>query len=191
MKTIGIVGCGAVSQGLLKASESGVLTLPVSGITSRTKEKAQKFLSTLKKAPEYYTREKLITKSDLIVEAAGGDVVPDLARETFSSGKDLMVISIGALIDCPDIIELAKKVGTLLRLRGPANLQGILDDSGNFLFTDVNLRFGSGVVHTIHAGANIPRMIFQELAGQSIDKIPNYIKDGSKMFRFHDAIFDS
>ena len=68
MKTIGIVGCGAVSQGLLKASESGVLTLPVSGITSRTKEKAQKFLSTLKKAPEYYTREKLITKSDLIVD---------------------------------------------------------------------------------------------------------------------------
>ena len=89
-----------------------------------------------------------------------------------------------------DIIESAKKVGTLLRLRGPANLQGILDDSGNFLFTDVNLRFGSGVVHTIHAGADIPRMIFQELAGQSIDKIPNYIKDGSKMFRFHDAIFD-
>ena len=114
MKTIGIVGCGAVSQGLLKASESGVLTLPVSGITSRTKEKAQKFLSTLKKAPEYYTREKLITKSDLIVEAAGGDVVPDLARETFSSGKDLMVISIGALIDCPDIIELAKKYGCKL-----------------------------------------------------------------------------
>ena len=90
-----------------------------------------------------------------------------------------------------DIIESAKKVGTLLRLRGPANLQGILDDSGNFLFTDVNLRFGSGVVHTIHAGADIPRMILQELAGQSIDKIPNYIKDGSKMFRFHDAIFDS
>ena len=29
------------------------------------------------------------------------------------------------------IIESVKKVGTLLRLRGPANLQGILDESGN------------------------------------------------------------
>jgi aspartate dehydrogenase len=114
MTTIGIIGCGAVSQGLLKASESGVLTLPISGITSRTKEKAQKFLSTLKKPPEYYTREKLITKSDLIVEAAGGDVVPELARETFESGKDLMAISIGALVDYPDIIELAKKHGCKL-----------------------------------------------------------------------------
>ena len=47
MKTIGIVGCGAVSQGLLKASESGVLTLPVSGITSRTKEKARSIFQLL------------------------------------------------------------------------------------------------------------------------------------------------
>ena len=44
----GIVGCGAVSQGLLKASESGLLTLPISGITSRSKEKAQKFFEDLK-----------------------------------------------------------------------------------------------------------------------------------------------
>ena len=114
MTTIGIVGCGAVSQGLLKASESGLLTLPISGITSRTAVKAKKFLSTLKNPPKYYAREKLITKSDLIVEAANGDVVPDLARKTFESGKDLMVISIGALIDYPDIIDLVKKYGCKL-----------------------------------------------------------------------------
>lgn len=111
---IGIVGCGAISQGLLKASESGILTLPISGITSRTKLKAQKFLSTLERSPNYYSREELIAKSDLIVEAAGGDVVPELARETFESGKDLMAISIGALIDSPDIIELAKRLGCKL-----------------------------------------------------------------------------
>jgi carbamoyl-phosphate synthase large subunit len=89
-----------------------------------------------------------------------------------------------------DIIESAKNLGTLLKLRGPANLQGILDESGSFFFTDVNLRFGSGALHTIHAGADIPRMMFQELVGQPV-KIDNSIIDGSKMFRFHDAIFDS
>jgi hypothetical protein len=89
-----------------------------------------------------------------------------------------------------DIIESAENLGTLLKLRGPANLQGILDESGSFFFTDVNLRFGSGALHTIHAGADIPRMMFQELVGQPV-KIDNSIMDGSKMFRFHDAIFDS
>ena len=89
-----------------------------------------------------------------------------------------------------DIIESAKKVGTRLQLRGSANLQGILEDSGKFLFTDVNLRFGSGVVHTIHAGADIPGMMLQELAGRSVDKPFNSVANGSTMSRFHDALFD-
>ena len=90
-----------------------------------------------------------------------------------------------------DIIEFAKKVGTRLQLRGPANFQGILENSGKFLFTDVNLRFGSGVLHTIHAGADIPGMMLQELVGESVDKKSNSVTNGSTMSRFHDALFDS
>ena len=91
----------------------------------------------------------------------------------------------------PDIIESAKKVGTLLQLRGLANLQGILDESGKFLFTDINLRFGSGAVHSIQAGADTPGMIFQELAGGSIENKSNSVTNGSTMSRFHDALYDS
>jgi len=91
----------------------------------------------------------------------------------------------------PDIIESAKRLGTRLQLRGPANFQGFLEESGEFLFTDVNLRFGSGVLHTIHAGANIPEMMLQELVGESVETKSNFVMDGSTMSRFHDAIFDS
>ena len=114
MTIIGIVGCGAVGQALLKASESGDLTLPIAAITSRTEEAARAFLATLKNPPEYCSRDKLIIKSDLIVEAAGGDVVPDLARETFEAHKDLMAISIGALLDHPEILDMAKEYGCKL-----------------------------------------------------------------------------
>ena len=91
----------------------------------------------------------------------------------------------------PDIIESAKRLGTRLQLRGPGNFQGFLEESGEFLFTDVNLRFGSGVLHTIHAGANIPEMMLQELVGESVEMKSNFVMDGSTMSRFHDAIFDS
>jgi len=91
----------------------------------------------------------------------------------------------------PDIIESSKRLGTRLQLRGPANFQGFLEESGEFLFTDVNLRFGSGVLHTIHAGANIPEMMLQELVGESVETKSNFVMDGSTMSRFHDAIFDS
>ena len=114
MTTIGIVGCGAVGQALLKASESGNLTLPIAGITSRTEETARAFLNTLKNPPDYCSREALITKSDLMVEAAGGTVVPDLAKATFEAGKDLMAISIGALLDHPEVLSMAKDRGCKL-----------------------------------------------------------------------------
>ena len=114
MTTIGSVGWGAVGQALLKASESGALTLPIAGITSRTEETARAFLATLKNPPGYCTRDELIAKADLMVEAAGGDVVPDLARATFEAGKDLMAISIGALLDHPEVLPMAKERGCKL-----------------------------------------------------------------------------
>jgi aspartate dehydrogenase len=109
MTTIGIVGCGAIGQALLKASEAGSLTLPITGMASRTEDSARAFLSTLNDPPEYCSQTELIAKSDLIVEAAGGDVIPELACATFQSGKDLMAISVGALIAHPEILDMARE----------------------------------------------------------------------------------
>jgi aspartate dehydrogenase len=51
----------------------------------------------------------LVERSDLVVEAAGGHVVEDLARRTFEQRKDLMVISIGALLEHPEVLTLARE----------------------------------------------------------------------------------
>ena len=114
MTTIGIVGCGAVGQALLKAGESGALTLPIAGVTSRTESTARDFLETLASPPPYLDRDALLDAAELVVEAAGGDVVPELARDTFEAGKDLMAISIGALLDHPDILDMAAERGCKL-----------------------------------------------------------------------------
>jgi aspartate dehydrogenase len=45
----------------------------------------------------------------LIVEAAGGHVVADLARRTFEAGKSLIVISVGALLDHAELFDLARE----------------------------------------------------------------------------------
>ena len=108
-QSIGVVGCGAIGQALLRAADSGKLNVPVAGVTSRDKRRASEFLSSLDLPPPYLDRQELIQKSDLLVEAAGGHIVADLAKETFASRKDLMVISIGALLDNPGIIEEARE----------------------------------------------------------------------------------
>jgi aspartate dehydrogenase len=114
MKSIGIVGCGAIGRALLKAIDAGKLSVAVAGVTSRTEKNARAFLSTLREPPPYLDRALLIARSDLIVEAAGGEIVADLAKEVFAAGKDLMVISVGALLDHPEIIVRSRETGCRL-----------------------------------------------------------------------------
>ncbi len=127
MTTIGIVGCGTLGKSLLRAAAEKRLPVPIAGVTSRTVETARAFLATLPDPPPYLELDALIEKADLIVEAAGGPVVADLARRTFAAGKDLLVISMGALLDHPELIELAreKKCRLILPSGAIAGLDGI------------------------------------------------------------------
>jgi len=74
-------------------------------------------------------------------------------------------------------------------LQGPANLQGIRAQNGQFFLTDINLRFGSGSGHTIAAGGDMPGLIFRELSGESVPFANGSVKDGSMMTRFQDAFY--
>ncbi len=112
--SIGIIGCGAIGQALLKAVDAGILTMRVTGVTSRTEKTARDFLATLRNPPAYMDQKEVIHSSDLIVEAAGVPVVPVLARQVFDAGKDLMVISVGALLDHPEIIARSRETGCRL-----------------------------------------------------------------------------
>ena len=114
MKSIGIVGCGTIGQALIGAVECGKLAVRLAGVTSRTEGSAREFLSTFKTPPPYLPLRELIAASDLVVEAAGGSVVPTLASEVFAAGKDLMVISVGALLEHPEIIEESRRTGCRL-----------------------------------------------------------------------------
>ena len=114
MTSIGIVGCGAIGRALIRAVESGQLSVGIAGVTSRSESRAREFLSTLGRPPAYRSLDDLIASADLIVEAAGGAVVPALAEQVFAAGKDLMVISVGALLDHPEIIEKSRSSGCRL-----------------------------------------------------------------------------
>ena len=123
--SVGIVGCGAIGRALLQAGDTGELGVPVAGVTSRTAATAKDFLATLNSPPPYIDLEELVERSSLLVETAGGHVVPALARAAFSAGKDLMVISIGALLEHPEIIERARQLGC--RLYAPSGAIAGLD----------------------------------------------------------------
>jgi len=99
---------------LIRAVEGGKLSVRVAGITSRSEQGAREFLSAFRQPPPYLPLKDLIEAADMIVEAAGGAVVPSLAEQVFAAGKDLMVISVGALLDHPEVIDESRRTGCRL-----------------------------------------------------------------------------
>jgi carbamoyl-phosphate synthase large subunit len=130
---------------------------------------------------------------------------PEYSIDWFSdkSGKPLLIVPrerlavrggevmVSRICMDGEIIEAVRRVGTLLKLKGPANLQGIRPLNGPLLFTDINLRFGSGAGHAIAVGGDMPGCIYRDLRDEGPLSDMNPIQDGSVMTRFHDAFFFS
>ncbi|MCH7655226.1 MAG: aspartate dehydrogenase [Chloroflexi bacterium] len=112
--SIGIVGCGAIARAILRAVDGGALDMTVAGVTSRDADKARAFLGTLATPVRYLSRDELIAGADIVVEAAGPHVVPELARDVFDAGKTLMLISVGALLDHPEVMDRSRETGCRL-----------------------------------------------------------------------------
>lgn len=125
--SIGVVGCGAIGKAILKAADAGLIDVGVAGVSSRTEAPAREFLGSLDHSWPLLNQGELIEAADLIIEAAGGHVVPELADATFGAGKDLMVISIGALVAHPEIMERSRATGCRLLMPSGAiiGLDGI------------------------------------------------------------------
>ena len=115
-QSIGIVGCGTIGRAILQAVQDGRLDVPVAGVTSRTEATARAWLATLRDPPPYLPLGELVAAAGLLVEASGGETVPELARAAFAAGKDLMAISVGALLEHPELLDEARRTGCRLLL---------------------------------------------------------------------------
>ena len=122
---IGIVGCGTIGRSVLRAADAGDLGVHVTGVASRTSETARNFLETLRSPPPYLDLDELVERSSILIETAGGHVVPLLAEAAFGAGKDLMVISVGALLEHPEVIDRSRATGC--RLFAPSGAIAGLD----------------------------------------------------------------
>ncbi|MBC8283573.1 MAG: ATP-grasp domain-containing protein [Nitrospinae bacterium] len=139
------------------------------------------------KYPHHIFQELILGKEfsvDLFADINGTPqlIVP---RERLSvRGGEVMTSRINMDESIIDSVEtLCRRLG----LTGPCTIQGIQDKNGTFHFTDLNLRFGSGSVHSIAAGGNIPLMVYQEMTGQDFST-PS-IQDKSVMTRYPESIF--
>ncbi len=75
--------------------------------------------------------------------------------------------------------------------RGVVTVQAIINKRGRIRVIEINARFGGGVPLAIHAGADYPRWILQELLGQRPRINPSSFRNDVAMLRFDDSVFVS
>ena len=108
---IGVVGLGAIGRQVCRAIDRGLPGLALAGATARTRERAEAFLATLKSPPPFLDLDALVAASDVVVEASTQAHLQDIAPKVLGTGRDLVVLSCGALLGREDWVALAQAHG--------------------------------------------------------------------------------
>jgi len=101
LKRIGLLGCGAIGTQIALAIDSGKIPATLTHVYDQSKEASDLLVSKLKNKPEIVENSHLLSSNsvDLVVEAASQDAVKDVALSVLQNRKDLMIMSVGALLD--------------------------------------------------------------------------------------------
>jgi len=102
MLKIGVVGIGTIGSEICRAIDTGVVPARLVGITDIDPVRARTLAESLKQTVPVMGLADLIGASALVVEAVSKAAAPVIIRETLASSKDIMVMSVGGLLDCLD-----------------------------------------------------------------------------------------
>jgi aspartate dehydrogenase len=101
LKRIGLLGCGAIGTEIALAIDSGKIPASLTHVFDFSKDASKKLVDNLKNKPEITENVGLLAAAplDMIVEAASQDAIRNNALTILQNKKDLMIMSVGALLD--------------------------------------------------------------------------------------------
>jgi len=101
LKKIGLLGCGAIGTQIALAIDSGKIPAELTHVYDFDNAKAKALVSRLDKKPILVANPHLLSSNnvDIVVEAASQEAVKNHALSILQNRKDLMIMSVGALLD--------------------------------------------------------------------------------------------
>lgn len=96
-----MLGCGAIGTQIALAIDSGKIPAILSHIYDDSKDASAQLVQKLKNKPEIVSNSHLLSSHpvDIVVEAASQNAVRDAALSVLQNKRDLMIMSVGALLD--------------------------------------------------------------------------------------------
>jgi aspartate dehydrogenase len=111
MIKVGLIGCGTIGSAIAKEIDKKIPELKLVAICDRNEVKTRKLIESLNQKPDLTTLDEAIEASDLVVEAASAKIVAGLVEKVINRGKDIMVMSVGGLVDNLDLFEKVRERG--------------------------------------------------------------------------------
>ena len=108
---IAIAGLGTIGRTLARRLADGVPGLALTAVAARDEEKARGWLDEEGIEVPIVALDDLPAHADLAVECAPAAIIEKICRPMLQAGKQVMVLSCGALLPRPELMELAKQHG--------------------------------------------------------------------------------
>ena len=101
MIRIGLLGCGAIGTQIALAVDSGKIPAVITHVYDCSKEASAALVDKLQNKPEIVENSHLLSSYpvNIVVEAASQDAVRDVGLSVLQNKRDLMIMSVGALLD--------------------------------------------------------------------------------------------
>lgn len=96
---VGLLGVGAIGQILATWLDAEPNRAVLVAMTDQDRPRAERFATQLKSRPAVVEMDELVRRADLIIEAASQAALPEIVPRTLRAQKDLMVMSVGGLLE--------------------------------------------------------------------------------------------
>ena len=142
---IAIAGLGAIGRAVARRLTDGIPGLSLACIATGSAETARAWLKEQKIDCPVVELEEFPDHADLAIECAPAAMLERICRPMLEAGKQVMVLSCGALLPRPDLVDLAKEHGGR-----------ILVPTGALLGLDAVAAAAQGTIHSVRMTTRKP-----------------------------------
>jgi aspartate dehydrogenase len=135
---IAIAGLGAIGRAVARRLTDGIDGLRLACIATGNASKARDWLAAQRIDCPVVELDEFPERAELAIECAPASLLERICRPMLKAGKQVMVLSCGALLPRPDLVELAK-----------ANGGRILVPTGALLGLDAVAAAAEGTIHSV------------------------------------------
>jgi aspartate dehydrogenase len=108
---VAIAGLGAIGKKVAEALDDGIEGLRLAAVSAQNPEKHHNWLGSLKIRPAVLPIEELSSVADIVIECAPASLLRSIVAPFVKKGKTAIVLSVGALLENDDLIDVAKQNG--------------------------------------------------------------------------------